>query len=59
MRFLGAIFFTAFLSVAVGGGKIKKLREEIEVLESAFSTVLEDTEEAIDNLTNCVQCDMA
>merc|ERR1712039_417937 len=51
MKFLSAVLFTALLSAVVAGGKVKKLKAEIQALEEAFSSVLEDTEGAIANLT--------
>merc|ERR1712066_320896 len=51
MKFLSTVLLTTLLSAVVAGGKVKKLKAEIQALEEAFSSVLEDTEGAIANLT--------
>ena len=51
MKFVSAIVLAVLVSAVAGGGKIKKLKEEIATLEEAFSSVLEDTEAAIANIT--------
>ena len=51
MEVLKVLLLSALFSAVAGGNKVKKLKVEIEALESAFATVLEDTEAAIANLT--------
>ena len=51
MEVLKVLLLSALLSAVAGGNKVKKLKVEIEALESAFATVLDDTEAAIANLT--------
>ena len=51
MKVFKVLLLCSLLSAVVEGGKVKKLKNEIEALETAFATVLEDTEAAIANLT--------
>ena len=51
MKFFSVVFFTVLLTAVTGGAKIKNLKNDIVTLESAFSEVLIDTEEAIANMT--------
>ena len=52
MKFFSVVFFTVLLTAVTGGAKIKNLKKDIVSLESAFSSVLIDTEEAMLAIAN-------
>ncbi|XP_063675271.1 uncharacterized protein LOC134812024 [Bolinopsis microptera] len=51
MKCFSVVFFTVLLTAVTGGSKIKNLKNDIATLEGAFSSVLEETESAIANMT--------
>ena len=51
MKVFSVVFFAVLFSAVTAGGKLKKLKKEVESLKSAFSSVLEDTEGAIAKIT--------
>ena len=51
MKVFSVVFFAVLFSAVTAGGKLKKLKKEVESLKRAFSSVLEDTKGAIAKIT--------